>query len=309
MLISFAQSISMIISWIGNSDFRDSANPMAAGTAGKVLWSSGAAWRGVVAEAYHFDHLRAFDFLPLNDVLLLHLSSPAPIKLEAGGRSDTRLRMPGDISIIPAKTTCRMRSRVSHEVLVVTVSQEVMVRAGFELRQVASSFQPMLRTHVRDDQLEYICRALQAEAQCNYASGALYGDSLASALGVHLITHYSASNSAISHTGGMAPQALRRVIEHIESNLESPLPMSSLAEIAGLSQYRFAHNFRSATGMPPHQFVLHKRLARAKQMLRETRLSVLEIAYAVGCQSSSQFNALFKRDTGTIPSVYRASFQ
>jgi AraC family transcriptional regulator len=305
MPISFAQPISMIISWIGNSDFRDSANPMAAG---KVLWSSGAAWRGVVAEAYQLDHIRAFDFLPLNHVLLLHLSSPAPIKLEADGRSDTRLRMPGDISIIPAETTCRVRSRVSHEVLVVTVSQEVMVRSGFELRQ-AGPFQPLLRTYVRDAQLEYVCRALQAEAQCNYASGPLYGDSLASALGVHLLTHYSASNSPAAHTGGMAPQALRRVIDYIESNLESPLPMSSLAEIAGLSQYRFAHNFRSATGMPPHQFVLRKRLARAKQMLRETRLSVLEIAYAVGCQSSSQFNALFKRDTGTIPSVYRASFQ
>jgi len=44
-------------------------------------------------------------------------------------------------------------------------------------------------------------------------------------------------------------------------------------------------------------------------MLRETKLSVLEIAYAVGCQSSSQFNALFKRETGTIPSIYRASFE
>jgi len=295
----------MIISCLENSELHHRAGPIASSS---ILWSSGAAWRGVVAEAHHFNDLTALAFCPLNDVLLLHLSSPAPIKLEADGRSDSRLRVPGDLCIIPAKTTCRVRSRVSHEVLVVTVSQEVMVRSGFELRQ-AGPFHPLLRTYFRDAQLEHICRALKAEAECNYASGPLYGDSLASALGVHLLTHYSASPSSASHTGGMAPHALRRVIDYIESNLGSPLPMTSLAEIAGLSQYRFAHNFRSAIGMPPHQFVLRKRLTRAKQMLRETKLSVLEIAYAVGCQSSSQFNALFKRETGTIPSIYRASFE
>ena len=108
--------------------------------------------------------------------------------------------------------------------------------------------------------------------------------------------------------GGIAPRALRRVIDYIESNLDSPLRMASLAEISGLSQYRFAHNFKSATGVPPHQYVLRTRLDRAKQMLRQTNLSVLDIAYAVGCQSVSRFNSLFRRELGTTPSHYRASF-
>jgi AraC family transcriptional regulator len=107
----------------------------------------------------------------------------------------------------------------------------------------------------------------------------------------------------------MAPRALRQVTDYIESNLDSPLRMTSLAEISGLSQYRFAHNFKSATGVPPYQFVLRKRLDRAKQMLRQTNLSVLDIASAVGCQSIGRFNSLFRRELGTTPSNYRAAFR
>jgi AraC family transcriptional regulator len=85
--------------------------------------------------------------------------------------------------------------------------------------------------------------------------------------------------------------------------------MAALAEIAGLSQYRFAHNFKSAIGLPPHQYVIRARIERAKRILRETDLSILDIACAVGCQSVSRFNSLFKRELGTTPSGYRASFR
>src|SRR5215475_10699457 len=148
----------MLINWLGSSELYDCADPS---TAQNILWSSGDAWRGVVVEAYRFQDLSTPDFQALNHVLLLHLTSPAPVELEADGRSDTRIRVPGDLSVIPAGTTCRVRMRVPYEVHVHTVSQVVIVRSGLELRQ-AGPFQPLLRTHVRYAQLEYICRALQA---------------------------------------------------------------------------------------------------------------------------------------------------
>jgi len=109
--------------------------------------------------------------------------------------------------------------------------------------------------------------------------------------------------------GGMAPRVLRQVMDYIDSNLDSPLRMASLAEVCGLSQYRFAHNFKSATGVPPYQYVIRRRLDRAKHMLRQTNLSVLDIANAVGCQSISRFNSLFRQEMGITPSSYRASFR
>lgn len=273
----------------------------------EVLWSSGLAWSGVTAEAYHFESRKTPEFQTVDHTLMLHLSTPALIELSTDGRCDTRQRVPGDLSIIPEAAVCQVRSREPHDVFVVTISQQLMAQCGIELRRQRPP-KLLLHAYVRDAQLEYLCRALKAEAESNYLSGYLYGESLGMAMAAHLLRQYSAHDSSSDQRGGMAPQTLRRVIDYIEANLESPLRLVSLAEVAGLSQYRFAHNFRSTVGLPPHQYVLRTRLARAKRMLRETNLSILEIAFSVGCQSSSRFNSLFKKETGTIPSAYRASF-
>ncbi len=272
-----------------------------------VVWTSGAAWHNVIAEAYSFEHIDTPEFQTIDHSVVLHLSAPAFIELKTDGQGDTRQRAPGDLSIFPAATVCQVRSREAHEVLVVNLPQQLVAQSGLELG-LREPFRPQLCAYLRDAQLEHICRALKAEAESGYLSGSLYGDSLAMAFSVHLLRQYSGASLPLVCKGGIAPQALRRVIDHIESNLDSPLRMASLAGIAGLSQYRFAHNFRSAIGVPPHQYVLRTRLARAKRLLRETNLSILEIAYSVGCQSSSRFNSLFRRETGTIPSAYRASF-
>jgi AraC family transcriptional regulator len=238
---------------------------------------------------------------------VLHLSVPAFVELKTDDQCDSRQRRPGDLSVFPAETVCQVWSGEAHDVLIVSVSKKAAAR-GFEVRH-DGRLKPNLCAYLRDEQLEHICRALKAEAESNYLSGPLYGDSLGMALSAHLASKYSASDRSANYRGGMSPHTLRRVIEHIECNLENTLRVASLAEIAGLSQYRFAHNFRSAIGVPPHQYVLRTRLDRAKQMLRETNLPILEIAYSVGCQSSSRFHSLFRRETGTNPSAYRALFQ
>jgi AraC family transcriptional regulator len=273
-----------------------------------VLWSSGTTWHGVTAEAYRFEDIETAEFQTVDHTLVLHLSSPALIELKVDGRCDTRTRVRGDLSIFPAAAVRQVRSAEPHEVLVVTVSQQVLAHSGFALRD-ATPFELPPRVFQRDAQLEHICWALKAEAESNYVSGSLYGESLALAVGAHLLRQHSASDSPSRHRGGIAPRVMRRVIDYIESNLDCPLRMASLAEIAGLSQYRFAHNFKSTTGLPPHQYVLFTRLERAKQMLRGTNRSILDIAYAVGCQSCSRFNSLFRRELGTTPSAYRSSFR
>jgi AraC family transcriptional regulator len=273
-----------------------------------VLWSSGTTWPGISAEAYHLEEVETPPFERVDHSVVINLSTPAFVELKIDGQCDARKRVPGDLAILPASAVRQVRSRDPHEVLVVTVSPEVIAQTGL----AAAGGKPIElipRAYHRDAQLEHICLALKAEAESHYVSGPLYGESLALAVCVHLLKQTLGKDSSMPKKGGIAPRALRRVIDYIESNLDSPLRMASLAEISGLSQYRFAHNFKSATGVPPYQYVLRTRLDRAKQMLRQTNLSVLDIAYAVGCQSISRFNALFRRELGTTPTNYRASFR
>jgi AraC family transcriptional regulator len=271
-----------------------------------VLWSSFMAWHGITAEAYCFDGVDTPEFQTADHSIVLHLSAPASIEVKADGICDSRTRVPGDLSIFRAASVRQVRSREPHQVLVVTLSQEVLAHSAFEPGYV---FEPLPRGYLRDGQLEHLCRALKSEVESSYVSGPLCGEWLALAIAAHLPRQNSSCDLSLGQRGGIAPRALRRVIDYIESNLDSPLRMAALAEIAGLSQYRFAHNFKSAMGLAPHQYVIRTRIERAKRILRETDQSVLEIAYAVGCQSVSRFNSLFKRELGTTPSDYRASFR
>src|SRR5690242_12978125 len=175
--------------------------PKAIIAGGYVLWSSGSAWTDVIAEACRFENFETVEFEPADHCLVLHLSTPALVELKANGRCDTRTRVPGDLTIFPAGTACLMCSRGPLEVLMVSISQRLMIRSGFETGR--ARFEPPLSLYVQDGQLEHICRALKAEAESKYVSGPLYGASLALALAAHLLQKYCRCDSASGRKGGM----------------------------------------------------------------------------------------------------------
>ena len=109
--------------------------------------------------------------------------------------------------------------------------------------------------------------------------------------------------------GGLAPGALRRVREYIDANLESGIAVRTLATIVGLSACHFARAFKQTLGVPPHRYVVQRRIARAAQMLRDTDLSLSEIALSVGCADQSHFTTLFTRLVGQTPRAYRRAFR
>ena len=72
-----------------------------------------------------------------------------------------------------------------------------------------------------------------------------------------------------------------------------------------LSPGHFSHAFRQATGVAPHRYVLERRVERAKTLLRDSDMPIIEIAHLVGCSSHSHFSVLFNRITGMTPRQFR----
>ena len=82
--------------------------------------------------------------------------------------------------------------------------------------------------------------------------------------------------------------------------------MKQLAAVACLSPYHFARQFKRATGLPPHQYVILRRVDRAKQLLQAgTNLSLAEVALRAGFSDQSQFSHHFKRLVGATPGQFR----
>jgi transcriptional regulator GlxA family with amidase domain len=83
-------------------------------------------------------------------------------------------------------------------------------------------------------------------------------------------------------------------------------PVSRLARVSGVSQAHFARSFREAFGVPPHRYLLTRRIERATALLRETELSITAIAFQTGWESLGTFGRTFRDITGESPSAVRA---
>ena len=98
---------------------------------------------------------------------------------------------------------------------------------------------------------------------------------------------------------------VRAVTEHVCRHLDQRLSLDDLADVAGLSVSRLAHLFRELTATTPQQFLEQQRLARARQLLAATPLSIKEIAQQVGFENPFYFSLRFRRGTGMSPRAWR----
>jgi AraC family transcriptional regulator len=106
-------------------------------------------------------------------------------------------------------------------------------------------------------------------------------------------------------SGGLAAWQLRRVTEAMSEHAHHDLALEELAALVGLSAKHFARAFRQSTGVPPHRWLIERRIERAKTLLITADLGLAEIALACGFADQSHFTAAFRRGTGVTPGAFR----
>jgi len=98
---------------------------------------------------------------------------------------------------------------------------------------------------------------------------------------------------------------LLRVRDLIDRAYAEPLDISALARSASVSTAYFSRSFKAAFGETPHQYLMSRRMERAKALLRSGDLAVTEVCLAVGFTSLGSFSTQFRRFVGDSPSAYR----
>ena len=150
--------------------------------------------------------------------------------------------------------------------------------------------------------------AVDAEMAAGGAGGRLAAESLANVLAVHLIRHVLAPRRPGGRDGALPRGRLRAVIEYVEEHLDACPTLEQIAAVAHLSPYHFARQFKGATGLPPHQYVIARRVERAKQLLQGGGdVSLAEVAVHAGFSDQSHFCHHFKRLVGVTPGQFRMS--
>lgn len=99
---------------------------------------------------------------------------------------------------------------------------------------------------------------------------------------------------------------LLRARDRIDAASHEAWPVRRLAQVSGVSQAHFARSFKAAFGVPPHRYLLSRRIERAKALLRDTDLPVIDIAFQTGWDSLGTFGRVFRDVTGETPTELRA---
>lgn len=105
------------------------------------------------------------------------------------------------------------------------------------------------------------------------------------------------------------PELLRRLLrakDRMDAASHEAWPVQRLARVSGVSEAHFARSFKQAFGVPPHRYLLTRRIERATALLRDTGLSITEIAFQTGWDSLGTFGRTFRDITGASPSAVRA---
>jgi AraC family transcriptional regulator len=234
----------------------------------------------------------------------LFVRPPEEMDLRYEGVKRHRPPPAGTISLVPAGSPARWRWRGCFDWLHIFLEPGLVARVAAE----AFGLDPARLTVPPLDALDLpnlraAMWAVDAELTAGGPGGPLAAESLANLLAVHLLRHVLAPRQpARSRDGTLSRAKLHAVVEYIEEHLDACPTLEQMAAVACLNSYHFARQFKAATGVPPHQYVILRRIDRAKHLLQAgTDLSLAEVAAQVGFSDQSQFSRHFKRLVGVTP--------
>lgn len=169
-----------------------------------------------------------------------------------------------------------------------------------------ATFEPETpRVALTDSHVVDLVQRLQAQAVAVQPWGPLYTEALSLTLASYLYARYGMPSARRERENN--PEALpsRRLVAFIEEHLGSDIGIATLAGLAGYSPDHFARLFKQGFGLSPYQYILQRRIERAKSLLLDRTHSIAEVAMQCGFASQAHFHTTFKARTGVTPGAYR----
>jgi AraC family transcriptional regulator len=268
----------------------------------------GAGWQGLLLERHIADEVySAKDVEAASNIV--HFFDAVPLTSEWRSEGHTRrvVNMPGSMALEPRgfrfDVHCVRSQRAPQWILGL---DQTLFGQRVQETQRGGRLELTPQLNVEEPQAGALYRLLQADVEAGCPCGPLYGELVGAALAVRL-AHCCAEAAGLDTRarGGLPPARLRRVLEYIEANLGDNVRLNALAAEVGVSAFHFSRLFKQSTGRSPHQYLLGRRLERAKTLLRQPRTTLAEISVSTGFTDQGHFTKVFRRFVGVTPSEYR----
>lgn len=228
----------------------------------------------------------------------VHFGAPVRANCVCDGRRLARMQAEGDADVIPAgldgvwtdDADCTVLSIRLEDTFVRTIAEQLVRKPD------TAAITPRLQ--LRDARVQHLAWALRAELDAGDASDPLYAESIGTALAVRLL---DAAEPLQARRAVLAPRLAARVTDYIESHLDARLTLTELAALVDLSVPHFKVLFRGTLGMPVHQYVVRRRVERARTLLLKGGLNATQVALEVGFAHQSHLAHWMNRVLGVTP--------
>jgi len=266
-------------------------------------------WRSLHAAIIEEGPFEATESPIGHPMLIYHLTRPTEVSREIeGGPKNRELIGPRRICLTPGNATARWEHHGRPEILQVYLRSSIFQAAVSEIFNCDRSHAELVpQFAILDPMLEQLAIAITTALRDGTAGDGLYIDTLAQMIAVHLARNHSAQSRPVHASPMQTPSGsrMRRVIEYIEENLDSDLTLDAMAAEVDISPIYLARVFKAAVGQSPHRYILARRVERAKELLRNTDMHVVDVALASGFSSQSHLSYWFQRYIGVSPAAYR----
>lgn len=274
-----------------------------------ISHSQDAGWRSLHAAIFKEAPFEAREPAIGHPSLIYHIALPTDVTRRIEGeRPEKQLIGPRRFCLTPGDATTVWSHTGHPEILQLYLRRSVFEQAAEEICGGDGALADVVpRFAITDPLLEQLALAIICALDNGAPDDRLYIETVAQMIAVHLArTHATCSRPRrIAAADGLSGQKLKRLVEYIDAHLGGDLSLEAMAAEVELSGNYLARVFKDALGLPPHRYVLGRRVERAKQLLRDTSLPIAQVALATGFSSQSHLSSWFRRLVGVTPATYR----
>jgi AraC family transcriptional regulator len=231
----------------------------------------------------------------------VHVGPPVMARCVCEQRRYARVQAHGDADVVPAGLEGQWTDESDCTILSIWISESFARKTLEQLELKSGEAGIRAQLQMRDPRFQHLAWALQAELQTGDMSDPLYAESLCTAMVVRLAGNGHCIDTLEGRRRTLAPRTAGRVIDFIESNLDQRLTLDELATLAQLSVPHFKVLFRETLGMPVHQYVVQRRVERAKALLLQGKLTTSQVALETGFSHQSHMAHWMNRLLGATP--------
>jgi AraC family transcriptional regulator len=221
-----------------------------------------------------------------------------PVRISCVPKGERCMRSRGDINVLPAGMAEDWFEDDASDMVFLQLPASLVRLAAEEMGLDPDRAGIAPRCHVRDVQIEHIAWALAAEHRTNSPNGLIYRESLGMALAVHLLGRHPARTK---RRAGLSQTQVARVTEYVEAHLAEDLSLLRLARVSGISASHLRALFKRSVGVPVHEYVIQRRVERARALLSRGELPASQIALEAGFSHQSHMARCMRRVLGVTP--------